>query len=167
VWERLPVVLPIACWLAGLYLRALGLRWWSWAHVVLLAGSFAFLLIAPAKLHSAGAAGDPSCGFCSCWPRRWGCPTSCCPRPAPAGARAGYVREPVAGRPGESPWRLYALSNFGSFLACQLSLFRGRAIHTSATRDANPRTWLYGAFVGVRERYGPRSTAQIQARAFL
>ena len=32
----------------------------GWVHAVLLAGSFVFLLLAPAKLHSPGSAGDPS-----------------------------------------------------------------------------------------------------------
>ncbi len=130
--------------LAG-YIYAHWLRW-SWAHVVLLAGSFAFLLIAPAKLHSAGAAGDPSLQILFLLAATVGPPYFLLSSTAPLVQRWFTLREPVAGRPGESPWRLYALSNFGSFLALLSYPFAVEPYIRLATQT-QIWTWLYGAFV--------------------
>ena len=135
-----------AALLAG-YIYAHWLRW-SWAHVALLAGSFAFLLIAPFKLHSAGAAGDPSFQILLLLAATVGPPYFLLSSTAPLLQRWFTLREPMANRPRESPWRLYALSNFGSFLALLSYPFAVEPYVRLATQT-QIWTWLYGAFVVV------------------
>jgi hypothetical protein len=127
--------------LAG-YIYAHWLQW-RWAHAVLLAGSFAFLLIAPAKLHSPGAAGDPSLQILLLLAATVGPPYFLLASTAPL-----VQRWFTAERPGASPWRLYALSNFGSFLALLSYPFAVEPYIRLATQT-QIWTWLYGAFVVV------------------
>jgi spermidine synthase len=114
---------------------------WRWAHAVLLAGSFAFLLIAPAKLHSPGSAGDPSLQILLLLAATVGPPYFLLASTAPL-----VQRWFTAERPGQSPWRLYALSNFGSFLALLSYPFAVEPYVRLATQT-QIWTWLYGAFV--------------------
>jgi len=130
--------------LAG-YIYAHWLRW-SWAHVVLLAGSFAFLLIAPAKLHSPAATGDPSLQILLLLGATVGLPYFMLSSTAPLVQRWFAARETAANQPGASPWRLYALSNLGSFLALLTYPFAVEPFVRLATQT-QIWTWLYGAFV--------------------
>jgi SAM-dependent methyltransferase len=129
--------------LAG-YIYAHWLRW-RWAHAVLLAGSFAFLLMAPGlaleKTHSGGSAGDPSWQILLLLAATVGPPYFLLSSTAPLVQRWFAAAEPE-----QSPWRLYALSNFGSFLALLSYPFAVEPFVTLA-RQTQIWTWLYGAFV--------------------
>jgi hypothetical protein len=115
-----------------------------WVHVVLLAGSFAFLLIAPGRLHLLlGAGGDPSLQILLLLAATVGPPYFMLSSTAPL-----LQRWFAAEAPGESPWRLYALSNFGSFLALLSYPFAVEPF-VSLARQTQIWTWLYGAFVVV------------------
>jgi hypothetical protein len=129
--------------LAG-YIYAHWLRW-RWAHVVLLAGSFVFLLIAPAKLHSTGAGGDPSFQILLLLAATVGPPYFLLSSTAPLVQRWFTASEPH-GKAGASPWRLYALSNLGSFLALLSYPFAVEPFVRLATQT-QIWTWLYGVFV--------------------
>ncbi len=116
--------------LAG-YIYAHSLRWRR-AHVALLAGSFAFLLIAPVKLNAIGTGGDPSLQILLLLAATVGPPYFLLSSTAPL-----LQRWFAAEQPGESPWRLYALSNFGSFLALLSYPFAVEPFVSLANADAN------------------------------
>ena len=127
--------------LAG-YIYAHWLRW-RWAHVALLAGSFAFLLIASARLHATGAAGDPSLQILLLLAATVGPPYFLLSSTAPL-----LQRWFTAGESGASPWRLYALSNLGSFLALLSYPFAVEPF-LSLAKQTQIWTWLYGAFAAM------------------
>ena len=85
----------------------------AWVHVGLLAGSLAFLPIAPrAEWWKAASAGDPSWRILLLLAVTIGGPYLLLSATTPLLQRWFHMA-----RPSESPWRLYALSNLGSFLA--------------------------------------------------
>ncbi|HEY1757005.1 MAG TPA: fused MFS/spermidine synthase [Bryobacteraceae bacterium] len=128
--------------LLGGYIYAHWLRW-RWVHVVMLAGSFVFLAITPAKLHSTGSAGDPSLQILLLLAATVGPPYFLLSSTAPL-----VQRWFNADQPEKSPWRLYALSNFGSFLAL-LSYPFAVEPYVSLAKQTQIWTWVYGAFVVV------------------
>src|SRR5437879_791305 len=82
-------------------------------HIALLAASLAFLPIAPrAEIWKPAAGGDPSFRIFLLLAATLGGPYLMLSATGPLLQRWFSLI-----RPGESPWRLYALSNFGSFLA--------------------------------------------------
>ncbi len=84
-----------------------------WVHLALLAGSLAFLPVAPrAAIWKSSAAGDPSGRILLLLAVTIGGPYLLLSATTPLVQRWFYMT-----RPGEAPWRLYALSNLGSFLA--------------------------------------------------
>lgn len=85
----------------------------SWVHLGLLAASLAFLPIAPrAAWWKAASAGDPSGRILLLLAATIGGPYLLLSATTPLLQRWFHLA-----RPTESPWRLYALSNLGSFLA--------------------------------------------------
>ena len=85
----------------------------AWVHLALLAGSLAFLPVAPrAAIWKSSAAGDPSGRILLLLAVTIGGPYLLLSATTPLVQRWFYMT-----RPGEAPWRLYALSNLGSFLA--------------------------------------------------
>lgn len=80
-----------------------------WVHLVLLAASAGFL---PIAIRPSGAASDPSVRILGLLAVSVGAPYFLLSSTAPL-----IQRWFTAARPAESPWRLYALSNLGSFLA--------------------------------------------------
>jgi hypothetical protein len=89
------------------------LRWQVRVHVTLLAASLLFLPIAPrADLWRAGATADPLLRILILLTVTVGGPYFLLSATAPL-----LQRWFTLGENGRSPWRLYALSNFGSFLA--------------------------------------------------
>lgn len=88
-------------------------RMQSWVHVALLAASLAFLPIAPrAAIWKTTAAGDPSGRILLLLAATIGGPYLLLASTTPLVQRWSHLT-----RPQEAPWRLYALSNLGSFLA--------------------------------------------------
>ena len=84
-----------------------------WVHVALLAASLAFLPIAPrAAIWKTTAAGDPSGRILLLLAATIGGPYLLLASTTPLVQRWFHLT-----RPQEAPWRLYALSNLGSFLA--------------------------------------------------
>jgi SAM-dependent methyltransferase len=143
--------------LAG-FIYAHWLRW-RWVHAVLLAGSFAFLLIAPSKLHSTSVSGDPTLQILFLLAGTVGPPYFLLSSTAPL-----LQRWFAAADPKESPWRLYALSNFGSFLALLSYPFAVEPFVRLATQT-QIWTWLYGAFVvvcGWTALTSPSSVASVE-----
>ncbi len=97
--------------LAG-YVYAIWLRR-AWIHIALLAGSLLFLPAAPrADVWKPSGGGDPSFRILLLLAATVGAPYFLLSATAPLLQRWFSVSEP-----GKSPWRLYALSNLGSFLA--------------------------------------------------
>ncbi len=97
-----------AHWLGGR-----GLRVQAWVHTALLAASLAFLPLASAPdAWKPGADGDPSAQILLLLAGAIGIPYLALSATTPLLQRWFH-----AARPDESPWRLYALSNAGSFLA--------------------------------------------------
>jgi hypothetical protein len=85
----------------------------AWIHIGLLAVSLAFLPAAPrAELWKPVAAGDPSFRILILLASTVGVPYFLLSSTAPLLQRWFSQAQPE-----KSPWRLYALSNFGSFLA--------------------------------------------------
>ncbi len=85
----------------------------SWVHVALLAASLAFLPIAPrAAVWKSTAVGDPSARILVLLAATIGGPYLLLSATTPLLQRWFHVTNPE-----QSPWRLYALSNLGSFLA--------------------------------------------------
>lgn len=85
----------------------------AWIHLALLAASLAFLPLTPrADLWKNGSGGDPSLPILLLLVATVGGPYFLLSSTGPLLQR-WFTME----RPGESPWRLYALSNLGSFLA--------------------------------------------------
>jgi hypothetical protein len=85
----------------------------AWVHVGLLAGSLAFLPVAPrAEWWKSASAGDPSGRILLLLAVTIGGPYLLLSATTPLLQRWFHMA-----RPEESPWRLYALSNLGSFLA--------------------------------------------------
>ncbi len=84
----------------------------SWVHVALLAGSLAFLPIAPRAAIWKTTAGDPSGRILLLLAATIGGPYLLLASTTPLVQRWFHLT-----RPQEAPWRLYALSNLGSFLA--------------------------------------------------
>jgi hypothetical protein len=85
----------------------------AWVHVGLLAGSLAFLPIAPrAEWWKSTSVGDPSGRILLLLAVTIGGPYLLLSATTPLLQRWFHMA-----RPSESPWRLYALSNLGSFLA--------------------------------------------------
>ena len=85
----------------------------SWVHIALLAGSLAFLPIVPrADLWKPASASDPAGRILLLLAATVGAPYL-------LGSATGPLlqRWLASSNPAKSPWRLYALSNFGSFLA--------------------------------------------------
>jgi hypothetical protein len=88
-------------------------RWQVRVHVTLLAASLLFLPIAPrAELWKPGGSGDPLLHIVILLTVTVGGPYALLSSTAPL-----LQRWFTLGEGGKSPWRLYALSNFGSFLA--------------------------------------------------
>jgi hypothetical protein len=88
-------------------------RWQVRVHVTLLAASLLFLPIAPrAELWKPGSSGDPLLHIVILLTVTVGGPYALLSSTAPL-----LQRWFTLGEGGKSPWRLYALSNFGSFLA--------------------------------------------------
>jgi hypothetical protein len=92
------------------YAHSLANRWVAlrWLHLILLAGSIWFL---PITIRASGG-GDPTVQILTLLALSVGAPYFLLSSTAPL-----IQRWFSAARPGESPWRLYALSNLGSFLA--------------------------------------------------
>ena len=115
--EQLPAVLSGGlagrirlCALAGFAPRCAAA---SCVHIALLLGSLLFLPIGPnAAFWKPDSSDNPSGRILLCSPRPSADPTCCCRQLA----RSCSAGSPWP-RPGKSPWRLYALSNLGSFLA--------------------------------------------------
>ena len=85
----------------------------GWVHVALLAASLAFLPIAPrAAIWKSTAVGDPSGRILLLLAATIGGPYLLLSATTPLLQRWFHLT-----RPEQSPWRLYALSNLGSFLA--------------------------------------------------
>ena len=85
----------------------------SWVHLALLAASLAFLPIAPrAAIWKTTATGDPSGRILLLLAATIGGPYLLLSSTTPLVQRWFHLT-----RPQEAPWRLYALSNLGSFLA--------------------------------------------------
>jgi hypothetical protein len=85
----------------------------AWVHVALLGVSLAFLPIAPrAAIWKSAAAGDPSGRILLLLAATIGGPYLLLSSTTPLVQRWFHMK-----RPEEAPWRLYALSNVGSFLA--------------------------------------------------
>jgi hypothetical protein len=85
----------------------------TWTHIALLALSLAFLPAVPrAELWKTGAPGDPSGRILLLLAATIGGPYLALSATTPLLQRWFHVLRPAA-----PPWRLYALSNFGSFLA--------------------------------------------------
>jgi hypothetical protein len=85
----------------------------SWVHLALLAASLAFLPIAPrAAIWKSTATGDPSGRILLLLAATIGGPYLLLASTTPLVQRWFHLT-----RPQEAPWRLYALSNLGSFLA--------------------------------------------------
>jgi spermidine synthase len=146
--------------LAG-YMYAHWLRW-RWAHAALLAGSFAFLLFVPAKLHSTSVSGDPSLQILLLLAATVGPPYFLLSSTAPL-----VQRWFAASESGASPWRLYALSNLGSFLALLSYPFAVEPF-VSLAKQTQIWTWLYGAFVvmcGWTALTAPAEPASIELKA--
>ena len=88
-------------------------RMQCWVHMALLAASLAFLPIAPrAAIWKTTAAGDPSGRILLLLAATIGGPYLLLASTTPLVQRWFHLT-----RPQEAPWRLYALSNLGSFLA--------------------------------------------------
>ena len=88
-------------------------RMQAWVHVALLAASLAFLPIAPrAAVWKSTAVGDPSGRILLLLAATIGGPYLLLSATTPLLQRWFHVTNPE-----QSPWRLYALSNLGSFLA--------------------------------------------------
>jgi len=121
---------------------------WKWLHIVLLAGSFVFLMAAPVKLHAAGTAGDPSLQILLLLTVTVGPPYFLLSSTAPLVQRWATISETSTIQPGKAPWRLYALSNLGSFLALLSYPFVVEP-YVSLARQTQIWTCLYGAFVLV------------------
>jgi hypothetical protein len=84
-----------------------------WIHVAMLAASLLFLPAAPrAEVWKPAGGGDPSLRILLLLAATVGAPYFLLSATAPLLQRWFSLTEP-----GKSPWRLYALSNFGSFLA--------------------------------------------------
>ena len=107
-----------ACLLAGYaYAHWLGslsnVRLQAGIHIGLLLASLAFLPLQPnAAVWKPASGADPSAGSYFCSPLQWAALTCCCRQRRRC---AALVYD--SSNPEKSPWRLYALSNFGSFLA--------------------------------------------------
>jgi hypothetical protein len=85
----------------------------SWVHMTLLAASLAFLPIAPrAAIWKSSATGDPSGRILLLLAATIGGPYLLLASTTPLVQRWFHLT-----RPQDAPWRLYALSNLGSFLA--------------------------------------------------
>ena len=100
---------------AALLLGYLYAHWLSrvWVHVVLLAASLLLLPIGPrAEFWKSAAGGDPSFRILLLLAATVGVPYFLLSATAPL-----LQRWIAAAQPGKSPWRFYALSNLGSFLA--------------------------------------------------
>jgi hypothetical protein len=90
-----------------------GARWPAWVHMALLAASLIFLPISPrAEFWKLVSGGDPSPRILLLLAATAGGPYLLLSATGPLLQRWFTLSEP-----GESPWRLYALSNLGSFLA--------------------------------------------------
>jgi len=116
----------------------------SWVHLALLAASLAFLPIAPhAAIWKTTAAGDPSGRILLLLAATIGGPYLLLSSTTPLMQSWFHLA-----RPQEAPWRLYALSNVGSFLA----LFSYPLVLEPYFR-LSTQTWLwsgmYVAFVGL------------------
>ncbi|MEI9815384.1 MAG: hypothetical protein WDO18_23250 [Acidobacteriota bacterium] len=112
-------------------------------HITLLAASIALLPIAPnPEIWKPQDASDPQEGFCCCCWRRWADLIFCCRR------RLRCCSDGDRGRIRGAGWRLYALSNFGSFLALFSYPF---LVEPFVRLKVQSWEWsaLYAGFVGV------------------
>ena len=116
----------------------------SWVHLALLAASLAFLPIAPrTATWKSSAAGDPSGRILLLLAATIGGPYLLLSATTPLLQRWFHVTHPE-----QSPWRLYALSNVGSFLA----LFSYPLVLEPYFRlSMQSRVWsgLYVVFIGL------------------
>ena len=116
----------------------------GWVHVVLLAASLAFLPIAPrAAVWKSTAVGDPSGRILLLLAATIGGPYLLLSATTPLLQRWFHMTNPE-----QSPWRLYALSNLGSFLA----LFSYPLVLEPYFRlSTQSRVWsgLYVVFIGL------------------
>jgi hypothetical protein len=112
---------------------------WRWLHLALLLASVWFL---PIAIRASGE-GDPTTQILLLLALSIGAPYFLLSSTAPL-----IQRWFSAARPGESPWRLYSLSNFGSFLALLSYPF---AVEPFIRLGTQMRIWsgLYVAFVSV------------------
>ena len=112
----------------------------SWVHAALLAGSLAFLPIAPrAEIWKSSGAGDPSGRILLLLAVTIGGPYLLLSATTPLLQRWFHLV-----RPQEAPWRLYALSNLGSFLA----LFSYPFVLEPYFR-LSTQTWVWSGFYMV------------------
>ena len=116
---------------------------WRWLHVAVLAGSLVFIFLVDVDFHPGYVAGDPSFQILSRLALTVGPPYFLLSSTAPL-----VQRWFTASEDGTSPWRLYALSNFGSFLALLSYPFLVEPF-VSLAKQMQVWTWLYGAFVIV------------------
>ncbi len=127
-----------------------------WLHIGLLAGSLWFV---PVTIRTSGPSGDPAVQILILLAASVGAPYFLLSSTAPL-----IQRWFSAERPAESPWRLYALSNFGSFLALLSYPF---LVEPFVRLGAQMRTWsvLFAAFVAIcgytawRTKEGPPEEA--------
>ena len=116
----------------------------GWVHVALLAASLAFLPIAPrAEVWKSTAVGDPSGRILLLLAATIGGPYLLLSATTPLLQRWFHLTNPE-----QSPWRLYALSNLGSFLA----LFSYPLVLEPYFRlSTQSRVWsgLYVVFIGL------------------
>lgn len=115
VWTNCLLFFQAALLLGYLYAHLIGsrlsMRTQAIVHPVLLLGSLAFLPIVPSTLWRSSG-GSPSIAILGMLGTTVGAPYVLLSATAPLVQRWFTLAEPDA-----SPWRLYALSNFGSFLA--------------------------------------------------
>jgi hypothetical protein len=123
------------------YAHALPARSHSrWVHLILLAATAGFL---PIAIRPSGSGGDPTARILALLALSVGAPYFLLSSTAPL-----IQRWFAAARPAESPWRLYALSNFGSFLALLTYPF---LIEPYVPLGAQLNIWsgLYAAFLAL------------------
>jgi hypothetical protein len=128
-----------------------------WIHVALLAVSLVFLPAAPSSVWKPAGGGDPSLRILLLLTATVGVPYFLLSATAPLLQRWFSLSQP-----GKSPWRLYALSNLGSFLALLSYPF---TIEPFVRLRAQSWIWsgLYAVFVGMcaGTAWRMRSVAQI------